>query len=111
MTDEERARLWDAINSYAVACGGTPAGYVHGNVRRQQAVVEIEEVLRAALEDARAHERERLARACDERASALATRMGASDNAGEEDELWARREEARLLAERFRDMTDGGDDE
>lgn len=39
---DHRAQLWDAINDYAIACGGTPGTLIYGNVKRQQAVAEIE---------------------------------------------------------------------
>lgn len=40
-----RAQLWDAINEYAEACGGTPGDILHGNTKRQRAVSEIEELV------------------------------------------------------------------
>lgn len=48
----KRAELWDAINDYCVACGGTPSSDVYGNTRRQQAVVDIERVV-TQLENAK----------------------------------------------------------
>lgn len=48
MTNEERVRLWDAINAYAIACGGDPAKHVYGNTPRQKAVAEVERAVRAA---------------------------------------------------------------
>lgn len=42
---EDLAALWDAINCYAEACGGTPGEQVHGNARRQQAVAGVEQAL------------------------------------------------------------------
>jgi hypothetical protein len=38
--------LWDAINRYAVTCGGEPSKYVHGNTLRQRAVADVENKLR-----------------------------------------------------------------
>lgn len=46
MTDKERVRLWDAINRYAAACGGDTSKRVYGNVRRQVAVAEVEQIIR-----------------------------------------------------------------
>jgi len=45
MNIREKAMLWEAINSYAESCGGCPAAYVHGNVRRMDAVVAIESII------------------------------------------------------------------
>jgi len=42
---EHWARLWDAINEYAEACGATPGARIYGNTRRQRAVAEIEALL------------------------------------------------------------------
>lgn len=39
---EHRAQLWDAINEYAEACGGTPGERIYGNTKRQRTVSEIE---------------------------------------------------------------------
>ena len=44
-SQEHRAQLWDAINDYAIACGGTPGERTHGNTKRQAAVVEIENLV------------------------------------------------------------------
>lgn len=41
MTPSERVRLWDAINSYAQACGGDTSSHRTG-VARQRAVVAVE---------------------------------------------------------------------
>jgi rubrerythrin len=37
--------LWDAINHYCVACGGSPATRIYGNVERQRAVVAVEKAV------------------------------------------------------------------
>ena len=37
--------LWDAINHYCVACGGSPATRVYGNGERQRAVVSVEKAV------------------------------------------------------------------
>ena len=39
---EPRVALWEAINRYVVACGGDPDRAVHGNIKRMQAVVDVE---------------------------------------------------------------------
>lgn len=44
--------LWDAINRYCVACGGSPATRVYGNTERQLAVVAVERVVCETTEDA-----------------------------------------------------------
>lgn len=44
--DDPHVALWKAINDYARACGGDPGSYVHGNIRRQEAVAAIEAALR-----------------------------------------------------------------
>ncbi len=40
--------LWDAINRYVVTCGGAPDKHVYGNTSRQNAVVEVCNVVREA---------------------------------------------------------------
>jgi len=52
MTTEQLERLWDAINRYAVACGGDPSKHVHGNTARQAAVTDVSRVIRDATRDA-----------------------------------------------------------
>lgn len=47
MTYTQKNQLWDAIQRFAVSCGGDPSGRVHGNTARQQAVADIEAVIRA----------------------------------------------------------------
>ena len=42
MTDDDRVKLWDAINAYVVACGGDPSRHVYGNTPRMDAVAEVE---------------------------------------------------------------------
>ena len=44
--------LWDAINHYCVACGGSPATRVCGNAERQRAVVAVEQVVCETTENA-----------------------------------------------------------
>jgi len=44
--------LWDAINHYCVACGGSPATRIYGNVERQRAVVAVEKVVCETTENA-----------------------------------------------------------
>lgn len=44
--------LWDAINRYCVACGGSPATRIYGNVERQRAVVAVEKVVCETTENA-----------------------------------------------------------
>lgn len=44
--------LWDAINHYCVACGGSPATRVYGNVERQRAVVAVEKAVCETTENA-----------------------------------------------------------
>lgn len=39
--------LWDAINRYAVECGGDPSTNIYGATRRQAAVAEIVRVVEA----------------------------------------------------------------
>ena len=46
MTNEERARLWDKVNRYVVACGGDPSKHVYGNTARQSAVAGVERAFR-----------------------------------------------------------------
>lgn len=52
--DEEWMRfqraLWDAINRYAVTCGGEPSNHVYGNVARMQAVSTVNDAVRGVLE-------------------------------------------------------------
>ena len=109
MTDEERARLWDAINDYAVACGGTPGAYVYGNARRQQAVADVEEALRGGIFVARADERGRCARQCDEVASRF---KAAADEEYEPcgEALLNGEFGAATCAESIRALSDGGND-
>src|SRR5574343_1248412 len=54
MSDTRMTRidLWDAINRYCVACGGSPATRLYGNVERQRAVVSIEKAVRETAEAA-----------------------------------------------------------
>jgi len=40
-----KTALWDAINHYCVACGGSPSTRIYGNVERQRAVVAVERVI------------------------------------------------------------------
>jgi hypothetical protein len=42
LQESGRVALWDAINDYAVSCGGSPGEHVYGNTRRMDAVVEVE---------------------------------------------------------------------
>jgi hypothetical protein len=58
MRDEDRVKLWDAINAYAITCGGDPSRFVYGNTPRQKAVAEIETLVRAVAQAAREEERE-----------------------------------------------------
>jgi formate dehydrogenase maturation protein FdhE len=44
--------LWDAINHYCVACGGSPATRIYGNTERQRAVVAVEKVVCETTENA-----------------------------------------------------------
>jgi hypothetical protein len=44
--------LWSAINHYCVACGGSPATRIYGNVERQRAVVAVEKAICAMTENA-----------------------------------------------------------
>ncbi len=44
--------LWDAINHYCVACGGSPATRIYGNVERQRAVVAVEKAICETTENA-----------------------------------------------------------
>lgn len=39
------ADLWDAINRYAVACGGDPGSHVYGNTARMQAVADVGKIV------------------------------------------------------------------
>jgi hypothetical protein len=48
--EEHRAQLWDAINDYVVACGGTPGAQMYGNTKRQAAVAEVESLVYPAEE-------------------------------------------------------------
>lgn len=48
MTNEQRVRLWDAINEYVKSCGGDPSKRVYGNTTRQRAVAGVERVVREA---------------------------------------------------------------
>lgn len=48
MTDDDRVKLWDAINAYVVACGGDPSRHVYGNTPRMDAVSEVERAVDAA---------------------------------------------------------------
>jgi hypothetical protein len=48
MTDDDRVKLWDAINAYVVACGGDPSRHVYGNTPRMNAVSEVERTVDAA---------------------------------------------------------------
>lgn len=48
MTNEERVKLWDAVNEYVIACGGDPGKHVYGNTPRAAAVVGVENAVRAA---------------------------------------------------------------
>lgn len=41
----DRVALWDAINAYAVACGGSPDKHVYGNTSRMRAVSSIERLV------------------------------------------------------------------
>jgi len=47
-----RVPLWDAINNYAIACGGDPSNHVYGNTSRMKAVADVENTVRAALKGA-----------------------------------------------------------
>ena len=42
-----RVALWEAINSYARACGGDPSKHVYGNAHRMEAVCRVERVVSA----------------------------------------------------------------
>lgn len=37
--------LWDAINRYAISCGGDPSKHI-GSPRRMQAVADVERIVR-----------------------------------------------------------------
>ncbi len=41
----DKVKLWEAINRYVETCGGHPGVSLYANVRRQQAVVEIEKLV------------------------------------------------------------------
>jgi len=41
----DRLALWDAINSYVIACGGDPAEHVYGNAPRMDAVCLVEKAV------------------------------------------------------------------
>lgn len=45
MTLDEKVKLWDAINTYVTTCGGDPAKHVYGNIKRMQAVVDVENIV------------------------------------------------------------------
>jgi hypothetical protein len=45
MNLKNKQLLWDAINRYAVATGGTPDQHVHGALSRQEAVIAVEVAL------------------------------------------------------------------
>lgn len=49
MTNDQRVRLWDAINRYVVACGGDPSQHVYGNVLRMDSVADVEKVIREVI--------------------------------------------------------------
>ncbi len=51
-TDTERLALWDAINAYTQACGGN-TGTRTVSVRRMKAVVDVERVVVAIVNDNR----------------------------------------------------------
>jgi hypothetical protein len=61
--------LWDAINRYAMSCGGDPSDHVHGNTLRQQAVVEVSEAV------------SEIVRACDADVSAFSALLGEAEAA------------------------------
>lgn len=42
--------LWRTINHYCVACGGSPATRIYGNVERQRAVVAVEKAILEMIE-------------------------------------------------------------
>lgn len=42
---QRKVALWEAINSYTIACGGDPAQHAHGNTPRQTAVAEVERIV------------------------------------------------------------------
>lgn len=56
MNDEPKnLELWDAINAYAIACGGDPSQNVYGNTARQDAVNAIEAAVDKIAADAATH--------------------------------------------------------
>jgi hypothetical protein len=48
--------LWDAIDDYVRACGCDPNKHVYGNTTRQRAVVAVETVVRALIDEKREQE-------------------------------------------------------
>ena len=42
MMNDDKVKLWEAINAYVVACGGDPSRHVYGNTPRMDAVSEVE---------------------------------------------------------------------
>lgn len=54
--------LWEAINRYCVACGGSPATRVYGNEERQRAVVAVEKAVCETTEAAVDESKSRLQR-------------------------------------------------
>ncbi len=52
----DRVSFWEAVNRYAISCGGDPDKHIFGNTTRQAAVVDVERAVASrvavAIDDA-----------------------------------------------------------